>query len=216
MNKLISINVETTRPIVDKVFSFDDAKAAFAYLESQIVVPGMASLILFKRGLSAKWGTACPLLILILRLTLARRLQMQDAWAGFSFCLLVDAFVSEPPVIRKRKPPALTIVASHPIVLNAFDRPSRGECDRRSSSFGVMRRIPTGGKVLWRVYLIRRKISHASQHFVCVRDNRHGKIGLQCDGTVRLANNQKGSSKMQSDGTVRLRESEVVKPGSSK
>ncbi|KAJ7131181.1 alcohol dehydrogenase superfamily protein [Mycena epipterygia] len=35
MNKLISANVEKTRPIVDKVFTFDDAKAAFAYLESQ-------------------------------------------------------------------------------------------------------------------------------------------------------------------------------------
>ncbi|KAJ7128833.1 alcohol dehydrogenase superfamily protein [Mycena crocata] len=35
MNKLISANVEATRPVVDKVFHFDDAKAAFAYLESQ-------------------------------------------------------------------------------------------------------------------------------------------------------------------------------------
>ncbi|KAJ6533464.1 alcohol dehydrogenase superfamily protein [Mycena sp. CBHHK59/15] len=35
MNKLISANVETTRPIVDKVFAFDEARAAFAYLESQ-------------------------------------------------------------------------------------------------------------------------------------------------------------------------------------
>ncbi|KAJ7167256.1 hypothetical protein C8R43DRAFT_169490 [Mycena crocata] len=35
MTKLISANVEATRPVVDKVFHFDDAKAAFAYLESQ-------------------------------------------------------------------------------------------------------------------------------------------------------------------------------------
>ncbi|KAJ6548657.1 alcohol dehydrogenase superfamily protein [Mycena capillaripes] len=35
MNKLLSANMETTRPIVDKVFAFEDAKAAFAYLESQ-------------------------------------------------------------------------------------------------------------------------------------------------------------------------------------
>ncbi|KAJ7131180.1 hypothetical protein C8R44DRAFT_871703 [Mycena epipterygia] len=35
MNKLISANVEKTQPIVDKVFTFDDAKAAFAYFESQ-------------------------------------------------------------------------------------------------------------------------------------------------------------------------------------
>ncbi|KAJ7648775.1 alcohol dehydrogenase superfamily protein [Mycena polygramma] len=34
MNRLISANQETTRPIVDKVFAFGDAKAAFAYLES--------------------------------------------------------------------------------------------------------------------------------------------------------------------------------------
>ncbi|KAJ7131178.1 alcohol dehydrogenase [Mycena epipterygia] len=35
MNKLISANAEKTRPIVDKVFTFNDAKAAFAYFESQ-------------------------------------------------------------------------------------------------------------------------------------------------------------------------------------
>ncbi|KAJ6511580.1 alcohol dehydrogenase superfamily protein [Mycena vitilis] len=34
MNRLISANQETTRPIVDKVFAFEDAKAAFAYLQS--------------------------------------------------------------------------------------------------------------------------------------------------------------------------------------
>ncbi|KAJ7676512.1 alcohol dehydrogenase superfamily protein [Mycena polygramma] len=34
MNRLISANQETTRPIVDKVFAFENAKAAFAYLES--------------------------------------------------------------------------------------------------------------------------------------------------------------------------------------
>ncbi|KAJ6456021.1 hypothetical protein C8R47DRAFT_1029483 [Mycena vitilis] len=35
MNKLISANVEATRPLIDKVFSFDQAKEAYAYLESQ-------------------------------------------------------------------------------------------------------------------------------------------------------------------------------------
>ncbi|KAF7355941.1 Alcohol dehydrogenase superfamily protein [Mycena venus] len=35
MNKLIAANVETTRPIIDKVFSFADAKAAYAHLASQ-------------------------------------------------------------------------------------------------------------------------------------------------------------------------------------
>jgi NADPH:quinone reductase-like Zn-dependent oxidoreductase len=35
MNKLLAANTETTRPIVDKVFAFEDAKAAFAHLESQ-------------------------------------------------------------------------------------------------------------------------------------------------------------------------------------
>ncbi|KAJ6540013.1 hypothetical protein DFH09DRAFT_1368614 [Mycena vulgaris] len=35
MNKLISANVDLTRPIIDKVFAFEEAKAAYAYLESQ-------------------------------------------------------------------------------------------------------------------------------------------------------------------------------------
>ncbi|KAF8144344.1 alcohol dehydrogenase superfamily protein [Mycena galopus ATCC 62051] len=35
MNKLIAANPKTTRPIVDRVFSFEDAKAAFAHLSSQ-------------------------------------------------------------------------------------------------------------------------------------------------------------------------------------
>ncbi|KAJ7217531.1 hypothetical protein C8J57DRAFT_1598491 [Mycena rebaudengoi] len=35
MNKLISANVDATRPIVDKVFAYEDAKAAYKYLESQ-------------------------------------------------------------------------------------------------------------------------------------------------------------------------------------
>ncbi|KAF7355944.1 Alcohol dehydrogenase superfamily protein [Mycena venus] len=35
MNKLIAANVETTRPIIDKVFEFDEAKAAYAHLASQ-------------------------------------------------------------------------------------------------------------------------------------------------------------------------------------
>ncbi|KAF7355899.1 Alcohol dehydrogenase superfamily protein [Mycena venus] len=35
MNKLIAANVETTRPIIDKVFAFEDAKAAYAHLSSQ-------------------------------------------------------------------------------------------------------------------------------------------------------------------------------------
>ncbi|KAJ7082693.1 alcohol dehydrogenase superfamily protein [Mycena belliarum] len=35
MNKLIAANASTTRPIVDRVFPFAEAKAAFAYLASQ-------------------------------------------------------------------------------------------------------------------------------------------------------------------------------------
>ncbi|KAJ7260484.1 alcohol dehydrogenase superfamily protein [Mycena haematopus] len=35
MNKLITANPKTTRPIVDRVFPFTEAKAAFAHLESQ-------------------------------------------------------------------------------------------------------------------------------------------------------------------------------------
>ncbi|KAJ7119983.1 alcohol dehydrogenase superfamily protein [Mycena crocata] len=35
MNKLIEANVDATRPVVDKVFAFKNAKAAFAYFESQ-------------------------------------------------------------------------------------------------------------------------------------------------------------------------------------
>ncbi|KAJ6504950.1 alcohol dehydrogenase superfamily protein [Mycena vulgaris] len=35
MNRLISANIEVTRPVVDKVFPFEEAKAAYAYFESQ-------------------------------------------------------------------------------------------------------------------------------------------------------------------------------------
>ncbi|KAJ7161922.1 alcohol dehydrogenase superfamily protein [Mycena crocata] len=35
MNRLIAANPETTRPVVDRVFPFEEAKAAFAYLASQ-------------------------------------------------------------------------------------------------------------------------------------------------------------------------------------
>jgi NADPH:quinone reductase-like Zn-dependent oxidoreductase len=35
MTKLMSANVDTTRPVVDKVFGFEEAKDAFAHLESQ-------------------------------------------------------------------------------------------------------------------------------------------------------------------------------------
>ena len=35
MNKLIAANPEKTRPVIDKVFPFDDAKQAYAHLESQ-------------------------------------------------------------------------------------------------------------------------------------------------------------------------------------
>jgi NADPH:quinone reductase-like Zn-dependent oxidoreductase len=35
MNKLMSANVEATRPIIDRVFGFDKAKEAFAHLASQ-------------------------------------------------------------------------------------------------------------------------------------------------------------------------------------
>ncbi|KAJ7728536.1 alcohol dehydrogenase superfamily protein [Mycena metata] len=35
MNRLIAANAETTRPVIDKVFAFEEAKAAFAHLKSQ-------------------------------------------------------------------------------------------------------------------------------------------------------------------------------------
>lgn len=35
MNRLISTHPDTTRPIIDKVFSFDEAHKAYAHLESQ-------------------------------------------------------------------------------------------------------------------------------------------------------------------------------------
>lgn len=35
MNRLIEANPDTTIPVVDKVFSFDDAVSAYAHLESQ-------------------------------------------------------------------------------------------------------------------------------------------------------------------------------------
>ncbi|KAK7045260.1 alcohol dehydrogenase superfamily protein [Favolaschia claudopus] len=35
MNKLLAANADKTRPVIDKVFSFDDAKKAYAHLESQ-------------------------------------------------------------------------------------------------------------------------------------------------------------------------------------
>ncbi|KAF7367894.1 NAD-P-binding protein [Mycena sanguinolenta] len=35
MNKLISANIQATRPVIDKVFGFDEAKAAYAHLKSQ-------------------------------------------------------------------------------------------------------------------------------------------------------------------------------------
>ncbi|KAJ7166888.1 alcohol dehydrogenase superfamily protein [Mycena filopes] len=35
MNKLLTANPTRTRPLVDKVFAFEEAKAAFAYLEAQ-------------------------------------------------------------------------------------------------------------------------------------------------------------------------------------
>ncbi|KAJ7115691.1 hypothetical protein C8R44DRAFT_832629 [Mycena epipterygia] len=35
MNRLMSANIEVTRPVIDKVFPFEEAKAAFAYFESQ-------------------------------------------------------------------------------------------------------------------------------------------------------------------------------------
>ncbi|KAJ6548650.1 alcohol dehydrogenase superfamily protein [Mycena capillaripes] len=38
MNRLISANIEKTRPVIDKVFAFEEAKAAFAHLESQVHV----------------------------------------------------------------------------------------------------------------------------------------------------------------------------------
>jgi NADPH:quinone reductase-like Zn-dependent oxidoreductase len=35
MNRLIEANPETTKPVVDKVFPFEQAIDAYAYLESQ-------------------------------------------------------------------------------------------------------------------------------------------------------------------------------------
>ncbi|KAJ7440208.1 alcohol dehydrogenase superfamily protein [Mycena galericulata] len=35
LNKLIEANIPVTRPVIDKVFAFEDAKAAYAYFESQ-------------------------------------------------------------------------------------------------------------------------------------------------------------------------------------
>ncbi len=35
MNRLLEANPETTRPVVDKVFSFDEVIQAYAYLQSQ-------------------------------------------------------------------------------------------------------------------------------------------------------------------------------------
>lgn len=35
MNRLLEANIDTTRPVIDKVFAFEDVKAAFAYFESQ-------------------------------------------------------------------------------------------------------------------------------------------------------------------------------------
>ncbi|KAK7019166.1 hypothetical protein VNI00_018198, partial [Paramarasmius palmivorus] len=35
MNRLIRANPDVTRPVIDKVFSFDEAKEAYAHLESQ-------------------------------------------------------------------------------------------------------------------------------------------------------------------------------------
>ncbi|KAK7024738.1 alcohol dehydrogenase superfamily protein [Favolaschia claudopus] len=38
MNKLISANVDATRPVIDKVFEFEETKAAYGHLESQMHV----------------------------------------------------------------------------------------------------------------------------------------------------------------------------------
>lgn len=35
MNRLISANPDKTRPVIDKVFPFEEAKQAYAHLESQ-------------------------------------------------------------------------------------------------------------------------------------------------------------------------------------
>ncbi len=35
MNRLLESNPETTRPLIDKVFAFDEAIKAYAYLQSQ-------------------------------------------------------------------------------------------------------------------------------------------------------------------------------------
>ncbi|KAJ7105156.1 alcohol dehydrogenase superfamily protein, partial [Mycena epipterygia] len=38
MNKLITANIHATRPVIDKIFAFEDAKAAYAHLESALGV----------------------------------------------------------------------------------------------------------------------------------------------------------------------------------
>ena len=35
MNRLISANPEVTRPVIDKVFAFEELKEAYSYLETQ-------------------------------------------------------------------------------------------------------------------------------------------------------------------------------------
>lgn len=38
MNKLIAANIDVTRPVIDKTFPFEEAKAAYAHLESVLGV----------------------------------------------------------------------------------------------------------------------------------------------------------------------------------
>lgn len=35
MNRLLSAHPETTRPVVDRIFPFEEARKAYAYLQSQ-------------------------------------------------------------------------------------------------------------------------------------------------------------------------------------
>lgn len=35
MNRMIEANAEATRPVIDRVFPFEEAKAAFAHMEGQ-------------------------------------------------------------------------------------------------------------------------------------------------------------------------------------
>lgn len=61
MNKLITANPDKTRPVVDKVFSFDEASHAYAYLESQKHVGKVVIKVAWARDGRAKRKSAMKL-----------------------------------------------------------------------------------------------------------------------------------------------------------